>query len=647
MDILGAVGASVQLVQVAGTCLSIVKEVRSISLVARDQNAAHFELLVQALKFEKWCAASGIPGMLKSTKQGQDACRHGMGDRQTRLGETIKSQLRLENPKLEQLTLEALKDMREKLAETTKIIAQYSEASTPAETPSNVSSSSLQMTRSKKTSVISKLLRKEQRLSPSGTDASSVLSVQSQPNTLPKGGPNVLMRTKWVTSDKSRVEDLLKSIGKTNNLLVVLLDPEHQAQIDRQTDMTILDLVDRDTLEATTTRPDLKAMGRIKRWQKQEQKDNGEDDLVSVYSSTTISNPAPTRIRTYQVRDFKRESLPHGEYRTLTSLEDERVMVEWKYYNQDQPIRLEQTMRLGGLVGLLNRNQVFQKFMTLPCRGLVEDSINSRIGLVFSVEDPSASRLRSLYDWIRNTPTPAPLGQRFQLAKSLVTAIHHLHSVDWLHKSMRSENIVCSWAHESTSKLKSLPSTDKSAAALNNSRDGQVGGPGAASAWETRIQALPAFHLVGWDLSRPDHPLELSETLSVSTAGYQSKRDAILLYSHPEMHAQSKPGKRPRYRAQFDIYSLGLVLLEIGLWRTLGELRRHCKDDVEFRVKLETEYCDKLLPKVGEVYWRVVQRCLRNDFGEQSDQNDESEEDSSLQVAFEKFVVSKMEKCFA
>lgn len=644
MEVIGAVAASVQLVQIAGTCLSIVAEVRSISLVARDQNAAHFDLLVQALRFEKWCAALGIQEMLKGTEQGQDACRQGMEDRQTRLGGTIRSQLRLGNPKLEQLTVETLKDMREKFAETTKVIAQYAGGSTSAETQPNITCNSLQVPRSKRRSVFSKILGKDSRPSASGTDASSVSSAQSQSNAISKGGSSMFLRTKWVTTDKGRVEELLKSIERTNNLLVVLLDPEHQAQIDRQTDMTILDLVDRDTLEATTTRPDLKAMGRIKHWQKQEERDNGNDDAVSAYSSTTISSPAPRRIQTYQVGDFKRESLPQGEYRTLTSLEDKRVMIEWKYYNQDQPIRLEQTIRLGGLVGLLNRNQVFQKFMTLPCRGLVEDSVNSRIGIVFSVEDPSATRLRSLHDWIRGTSVPAALGQRFQLAKSLVIAIHHLHSVDWLHKSIRSENIVCSWTHESTWKLTSLPSTDKSAAVRNSSRDEEDGGPESASAREIRIQALPPFYLVGWDLSRPDHPLELSETLSVSTAGFQNKRDAILLYSHPELHAQSKSGKTPRYRAQFDIYSLGLVLLEIGLWRTLGELRRHCKDDVEFRTKLETEYCDKLLPRVGEVYWRVVKRCLRNDFGEHSDQH---EEEFSLQFAFEKFVVSTMEKCFA
>ncbi|KAL1846415.1 hypothetical protein Daus18300_014258 [Diaporthe australafricana] len=279
LEILGAVAASVQLVQVVGTCLSIVKEVKSISLVARDQNAAHFDLLVQALKFEKWCAALGIQEMLKGTEQGQGACHDGMKDRQTRFEGTIVSQLRLGDPKLEQLTLETVKDLREKFAETTKVILQYSEAPTTGKT--SPGSGSLQVPRR---SVISKLLRKEPRPSPSGADASSVLSAQSQPNGLSKGSSNVLMRTKWVTSDKSRVEALLKSMERTNNLLVVLLDPGHQSQIERQTDMTILDLVDRDTLEATTTRPDLKVMGRIKRWQKQEERDNETDDVVSAYS---------------------------------------------------------------------------------------------------------------------------------------------------------------------------------------------------------------------------------------------------------------------------------------------------------------------------------------------------------------------------
>ncbi|KAK0625112.1 hypothetical protein B0T17DRAFT_617249 [Bombardia bombarda] len=76
----------------------------------------------------------------------------------------------------------------------------------------------------------------------------------------------------------------------------------------------------------------------------------------------------------------------------------------------------------------------------------------------------------------------------------------------------------------------------------------------------------------------PDHPSELPETFSISTVGFQSKRDAIKLYSRPDTHVKlpSPPQegdvpmitelvKKVNYKPQFDIYSLGLVLLEMGL----------------------------------------------------------------------------------
>ncbi|KAF6802654.1 hypothetical protein CMUS01_15292 [Colletotrichum musicola] len=378
------------------------------------------------------------------------------------------------------------------------------------------------------------------------------------------------------------------------------------------------------TIEAASTRPDLRAMGNIKLWQKQERRDHDVDDSVSVSSSAIVSNPGQTSKRTpvYQINDFKRGSLPHGDYRTLTSLEDKQVVVEWKHYSRDQPIGFEQTLRLGGLAGLLNKHDLFQKFMTLPCKGLVHDTDNSRIGVIFSIEGSTTSRLRSLQDLIRETSLPATLGQRFGLAKGLVAAIHHLHSVDWLHKSIRSDNIVCSWAQEfslappSTATQEMVP------------KSGPKGASAVFRAERALFHPLPPFYLVGWDLSRPDHPMELSETLSVSTAGFKNKRDAILLYSHPEMHAHSGSSKKPRYRAQFNIYSLGLVLLEIGLWRPLSNMRRSCKDDSDsdFRIKIITDYCDRLLPVVGEVYWRVVQRCLTNDFNDHSNGGMEKEE---------------------
>ncbi len=60
---------------------------------------------------------------------------------------------------------------------------------------------------------------------------------------------------------------------------------------------------------------------------------------------------------------------------------------------------------------------------------------------------------------------------------------------------------------------------------------------------------------------------------------------------------------------------MGLVLLEIGLWRSIDTICVRCRDDNQFRFRVCSEYCDRLLSTMGVVYWRVVQRCLSNDFG--------------------------------
>jgi hypothetical protein len=89
-----------------------------------------------------------------------------------------------------------------------------------------------------------------------------------------------------------------------------------------------------------------------------------------------------------------------------------------------------------------------------------------------------------------------------------------------------------------------------------------------------------------------------------------------------------------------------LILLEIGLWRTLDTIRHGCKADEEFRTRVWTDYCDRLQAKMGLVYWRAVQRCLNDDF-DVPGEGFSGTEDYSLQVGFEKHVVCELEKCFA
>ncbi|PKY02753.1 hypothetical protein P168DRAFT_291880 [Aspergillus campestris IBT 28561] len=60
----------------------------------------------------------------------------------------------------------------------------------------------------------------------------------------------------------------------------------------------------------------------------------------------------------------------------------------------------------------------------------------------------------------------------------------------------------------------------------------------------------------------------------------------------------------------FDLYSLGLVLLEIGLWTPISRLWKMKYNMSMFKQRIENVYLQKLGPKCGSAYLHVVQLCL-------------------------------------
>ncbi|EXJ64217.1 hypothetical protein A1O7_00553 [Cladophialophora yegresii CBS 114405] len=78
------------------------------------------------------------------------------------------------------------------------------------------------------------------------------------------------------------------------------------------------------------------------------------------------------------------------------------------------------------------------------------------------------------------------------------------------------------------------------------------------------------------------------------------------IYRHPDhdIHASEVV---PAY----DIYSLGLLFLEIGLWVPLQKLWKPKYDRDIFMERVQRIYANKLAPKCGSKYMRVVQKCLQ------------------------------------
>lgn len=84
-------------------------------------------------------------------------------------------------------------------------------------------------------------------------------------------------------------------------------------------------------------------------------------------------------------------------------------------------------------------------------------------------------------------------------------------------------------------------------------------------------------------------------------------------YCHQEYLKQDN--YRMRYQTRFDWYSLGLVLLEIGLWKTLGRMikEKKCLSPEELLEHILQNYVPRLDFNMGRGYRRVVERCLKGE----------------------------------
>ena len=159
--------------------------------------------------------------------------------------------------------------------------------------------------------------------------------------------------------------------------------------------------------------------------------------------------------------------------------------------------------------------------------------------------------------------------------------------------------------------------------------------------WETRLrlgqelaEALAAFHDVTWY----HEDLTSSSVLffpSVNTApsaratspyllGFQHSRNADddftqgplqdrshQRYHHP-LYISPETRQFTRFRPQFDWYSLGILLIEIGLWKTIDEfMDEHAKkDNYTFSDILFQEKISALSFAMGDQYVDIVKQCL-------------------------------------
>lgn len=270
------------------------------------------------------------------------------------------------------------------------------------------------------------------------------------------------------------------------------------------------------------------------------------------------------------------------------------VMIEYAYFDPTYVItgvsppsdRLEHL--LAALVRLQSDSTGSQALSTFACIGYFEDVNFSRYGLVYDlptsvysgpsdankpIADLKPVTLLSLLQTTSNKIvglTPPPLEDRFRLAFRLAQTFNKLHHEGLAHKDLNSGNIMLF--------RKSKPA-------------GHVHGVGATD-YALRFPKVCSFDLFS----------EFAITDPAPLATFN-------IYRHP-IDPRTNGDLKSDFGPQFDMYSLALILLEVGLWLPVGDLFKTKYSLTQFKSRLEDMWIRKLAAKCGTAYMQAVRDCF-------------------------------------
>ena len=307
-------------------------------------------------------------------------------------------------------------------------------------------------------------------------------------------------------------------------------------------------------------------------------------------------------------------------FSSLAQLTDENgqpqkeVLVEWLEYDSrwQSSTGEELVSRVESIAEMLHREQAFKHFRALRCIKYFHDSSRRSYGLAFEIptpyradeslrQRPLAMSLASLITCTRKEKNRPSIGDAFRLAKALAMSVLRWHEVGWIHRGVSAHSVIF-FGIDPGSSLESI--------------------------------SEPSF--LGFQFSRPNDP-------KAFTLGPPNKPE-LLDYYHPEYLKDSA-----RYRPEFDYYSLGLVLLEIGYWKTVKDIARSFRNPDSSPESLRNWILQTAVKDLhmvmGSVYQAVVRKCLT--FRSSQDLEIDGVVPLNVQEEFRTDVLEKIQLCFA
>lgn len=474
-------------------------------------------------------------------------------------------------------------------------------------------------------------------------------------------------RLVWAAVDKESIEGLISKLEDLNSFLITLLDSSQIRRLQDTMSTTYLEILQiRNDVEgltslvkalaptgkhqqsfgASTTGPESNPLSQAVAQETEAQKKKKKEYLKKLVeikiqfttmnqlsSQASISSDAIKFIGTL----LEPEKLTFAEgildkddirQRTNATYQGISVWIEWKDIPAREslsPSREQVENRIRLLTDLL----CFEKpegFRAPPCLGYVKplDHNNEpRLGIVFK-KPPNVSaesELVTLRELLEQRPKPS-LSARISLCAVLARCIHSFHTVNWLYKGLRSSNIIF------------FPSSSEH-------------------------PDLSSPYVSGFELSRPSIIDNMTEKPK-----FDPSQD---IYRHPDAQSSRTDGN---YRKSYDIYSLGVVVIEIAFWKSIEDivgfedlakvrpsalrelqpwlLGRPFKPNVALpQIPANRGPClQRVAPECSDAFHNIVECCLTADYVEPPEYRGEPESSIALRLqrVMEEDIVKKLDR---
>ncbi|KAF2184806.1 hypothetical protein K469DRAFT_688414 [Zopfia rhizophila CBS 207.26] len=274
---------------------------------------------------------------------------------------------------------------------------------------------------------------------------------------------------------------------------------------------------------------------------------------------------------------------------TGTSLQEEK-RYDWYFSEQEKEVLRARIRHLAVLLSA-PKDVGFQSLRCHRCEHKVFKSryiLHFEVPPAYDVSERSPLPLTTIIESAKGSARPT-LDERLRIAYLLAKAVHKWHSTGWVHQGISSPNIRFFRFKDSG-----------------------------------HIDFSRPF-LLGFDFARPD---------SDPSIGRPTNDPYFDVYRHPARQGRARQGHRKIH----DYYSLGVVLLEIGLWQSAVKIVSRTGKDLNpasVRDLLQTESTERLGHYAGALYQKAVNDCLLSRFDDDLDNKNETR---ALNEFYEKVV---------